>query len=324
MLMSEKFPFYVESKPLTRVDSLREGLDRLDSCIGRLGKIDLGAEALEIPALFDQAYEILEELDRDGSQIPEEVARFETMASLIKQKAPAFLRAIGGTKALRHARQTGNPGPERWWWYLDQWLAQEKQKQAKRFVTRAVILGIVLVVLVILYQAFLAPSPEEEALITYEGMADRYISEGNLESALGEIDKALAIAPRDPGLLIRKGVLLQALDQEQEVEAVFAQAESEMGSRKEFLLSRGQIYLNVGMIEAGIADSQEILRIEPQAPEAYLMLGQGYELQGNYFEAIQAYEEASRLATEQDRPELTALARVRLAYLMQRIPAGVP
>ncbi len=320
--MGNKSPFFVEARPLTRVDLLRERLDRLESSIGRLGNIDLTSEALEIPELLDQACEALEELKREGNSVPEEEARLETITSQLKQKAIIFVRTIGGAQALQKAREVETPGPERWWWFLDQWLVEGRRRRAKQTAINAVIGVAVLVLLGVLYQAFLAPSPQEQAIIDYQTAADQYQMQGNLEGALQEIEKALAVSPQDPDLLIRKGVLQQALGREAEAALTYAQAEKVLGDRKEFLLRRAQSSLGVGNLDAAIADANSVLQIDPESPEAYMMLGQAYELQQKYQEAIAAYEKTGKLADARNRPEITALARVRLAYLMQRIPAG--
>jgi tetratricopeptide (TPR) repeat protein len=82
--------------------------------------------------------------------------------------------------------------------------------------------------------------------------------------------------------------------------------------------------MNLGNIHSAMEDANTVLQIDPQSPEAYLLLGQAHELQEQYLEAMAAYEQASSLASEHNRPEIAALARIRLAYLMQRMPAGSP
>ncbi len=320
--MSNKSPFFVEARPLTRVDVLRERLDHLESSLGRLGNTGLAGDALEIPELVDQAYAILEEIQREGNSVPEEETRLETIASQFKQKAALFLRTIGGAQALQKVRESRNPGPERWWWFLDRWLAQEKRRQAKQLAIKVMIVVAVLALLGVLYQAFLAPSPQEQAKLDYQNAADQELVQGNLDGALQEIEKALAISPQDPDLLIRKGVLQQALGREAEAAQTYGLAEKALGDRKEFLLMRAQDYLGMGNPEAAITDANAVLQIDAESPEATMLLGQAYELQQKYQEAIAAYEKTGKLADARNRPDITALARIRLAYLMQRVPAG--
>ncbi len=322
--MSYKSPYFVEAKPLTRLDEFRERLDRVESRLGGLEKAGLGADPLEIPDLLDQSSVISDELERDGKLAPEEAARFESIQAQLRGKAAVFLRAIGGARALKEARLVRNPEPARWWWFLDQILAKKRLRQGKHLIKGALILFAALALLGILYRAFLAPSPQEQALYRSESMAESLIAAGDLNGALQEVENALLISPADPDLLVRKGVLLQSLGKQALADEAYKQAEAALNDRKLFLLMRGQDFMRVGKIEAGVADAKEALGIDPDSPEAYLMLGQAYELLENFGDALQAYEKASSLASEQDRPELTALARVRLAYLMQRIPAMEP
>jgi tetratricopeptide (TPR) repeat protein len=318
--MRDKSPYFVESKPLNRLDELRERFHQLESLLGGIEKAGLGDRAMEIPELLDQASAIMHELELDEKLPPEEAARFETIGAQLRSKAGLFLRAIGGGQRLESFRRAHHPEPERWWWSLDLWLAGEKRQQGKRLLISALVVVAVLAVLGVLYQVFLAPSPQEAARLQFEAASDRLIMEGNVAGALQEIENALALAPTDPILLVRKGVLLGVLGRAAEAGEVFAQAEAASVSRKEFLLTRGQDWLAVGNFDAAAADAQAALEEDAESPEAYLLLGQVYELTEKFAEAIESYEKASSLADAQNRPDLTALARVRLAYMMQRAP----
>jgi cytochrome c-type biogenesis protein CcmH/NrfG len=319
--MSNKSPFFVEAKPLTRVDLLRERLDQLDSSVGRLGNTGLKEDALKIPELFDQAVEFLEELKQEGVTAAEEETRLETIEAQFKQKSTLFLRMSGGAQAFWETRRVVNPGPERWWWFIDQWLAEQRKRQAKSLAIKIGIVVVVLVVVGVIYQAFLAPSPQDRARMDFENAADQALLQNDAQGALREIEKALSIAPQNAELLIKKGVLQELLSMDAEAAQAYSQAEILLGDRKEFLLMRAQTYLGVGSLEAGMADAQAVLEIDPGSPEAMLMVGQAYELQGKYAEAVDAYEKTGQLADARNLPSITALARVRLAYLMQLMSA---
>jgi Flp pilus assembly protein TadD len=187
-------------------------------------------------------------------------------------------------------------------------------------VIRVGILIVALVGLGILYEAFLAPSPQDRARYEYESLASSLISGGDLEGALDQVEKGLAVVPGSTELLVLKGVLQQSLGRQVEAERTFADAQAAIADPKLFYLQRGQDYISVGNIDAAIADAQAALEVNPDSPEAYLLLGQGYEYLERFAEAVENYEKASTLADQQNRPDLTALARIRLAYLMQRGP----
>ncbi len=322
--MTEKSPYFVEAKPLTRLDELRERLDRLESRLGGIEKAGLSGSVMEILEQMDQAHGFLLSLEQEGKLPPEEAARFESIEAQIRGKGAAFLRAAGGSRTFINARLEKNPDPQRWWWFIDRILAEERLRQGKRLGIRAAILVVVLVGLGVLYEAFLAPPPQEEARYEYETMADSLIASGNLEGALEQVENALAVAPGSTELLVRKGVLQQALGRQEEAEQTFAEAQAAIKDAKLFYIERGQGYLQIGDVDAAMADAETVIALDPESAEGYLLLGQAYEFSEQYSQAIQTYEKASTLANEQNRPDLAAIARIRLAYLMQRIPATSP
>jgi cytochrome c-type biogenesis protein CcmH/NrfG len=323
--MSDKSPFFVETKPLNRLDLLRERFDKLEALLGKLGKSNLGPSgAMEIPVLLDGTSDVLREILQEGQPPKEEITRLEDIDTQLHKKASLFVKAVGGPAVLASARQERHPGPERWWWFLDQVVAEERRLSNLRKARNFAIAAVILLVLWLVYRLFLAPSPEEQAKLSHQDNAQALVSQGNMEGALAETEKALTYAPADPELLVTKGVLQKALGRTTEADATFQQAESIIGNRKDFLLRRAQMYSSTGQMDASIADSQEVLKIDPSSPEAYMLLGQVYEIQEKFPEAIDAYEKSSKLADAQNRADMVALARMRMAVLMQRVPGVNP
>ena len=318
----DKSPFFVEQKALTPADEVRDLLAQLEAKVARLGR-GQEPEAQTILDLFDAIAARLAELHAGGQVLRAEEARWEAVSAAFRRKAGTFLGVLGGAGALAEARRARQPDPAAWWWTIDQWLAEKRKAQLRRIVRWAAVAAVVLVLLAVLYQRFLAPDPATRERLRHEQAADNLTLDGNLAGALGEVDQALGYAPGDPTLLALKGVLQQKLGQFAAQET-FAAAEKAAGSRETFLITRAQMYLRVGDGQAMLADAQEVVTANPQSAPGYLLLGQANETLGNSQAAIAAYEKAGSLADAQNNPQLAAIARMNLATLLQQIPVGTP
>jgi tetratricopeptide (TPR) repeat protein len=314
-----KSSFYVENRPLTRADELRHQLDELEAKLGRLG-YGLGREALTILPLFDAVSATMASFQAEGQSMRAEWARLETASAALRRKATVFLREIGGTRALQGARRTHQPLPANWWWFLDQVVADKRRAQLRQLLMTAAGTVGVLLLLFALYQRFLAPDPATRARLEHEQAAENLVLEGDLATALSEVDQALAIAPGDPSLLIFKGGLQQALGQKAAAEETFSQAEAAFGDRETFLLARGQMYLRLDQAQAALSDAEAAIQLNPESASGYLLLGRANEWLENYQQAIAAYEQAATLADAQGNSQIAAIARVNMGVLMQRLP----
>jgi tetratricopeptide (TPR) repeat protein len=315
-----KSPYYVENKPLTRADELRAQLDKLEAQIGRLG-YGLGQEALTIPALFDAVTASLASFQAGGQHLRAEEARLETVSARFSRKASVFLREVGGAAVLREARSARKPDPAHWWWYADRLVADRRRDGMRRMVRMVAGMLVVLLLLFLLYQKFLAPDPATRERLTHQHSAEDLVLQGDVAGALGEVEQALAIAPDDPDLLVFLGALQQELGQNEAAEETFAAAELAFGDREDFLLTRARTNLMLGQPTAALADAQEVVELNPESAEGYMTLARAHEQSEEFVEAIFAYEQATYLAEEQGNYQLSAMARINVGLLRQRLPA---
>lgn len=310
-------PFHVDNRPLSSAEEVRSQLDELEAKIGRLG-YGLGQEALTIPPLFDTVTEGVVAFQAEGHGMRAEEARLKTAAADLKRKAKVFLREVGGPETLKEARRPHQPDPTHWWWYLDKLVADKRQARLRK--TLLVVAGVVaaLLLLAVLYELFLAPDPATRERLKLQQNAESLAISGDLATALGEAEQALAIAPDNPDLLLLKGGLQQNLGQSTGAEETFAAAEAALGNREDFLLARGQTYLLLGQAQEALADAQEAVALNPESAAGYMLLGRSYQLLENYMDAIFAYEQAGTLAEMQGNSRLAATARVNLGILLQQ------
>lgn len=315
-----KSPFYVENRPMTRADDLRRQLNELEARIGRLG-YGLGQEALTIPPLFDAVAAALASFQAEGQSMRAESARLESVSAALRRKAALFLREIGGPGVLRDARRIHQPDPAHWWWFLDQLLADKRWARLRKLSLLVVGMVAVLLLLLALYQRFLAPDPATRERLQYEQAAESLAMEGDLAGALSEVEQALAVAPGNPDLLVFKGGLQQVLGQRAAAQESFSEAEAAFGDREAFLLTRGQTYLRLDQAQAALSDAEAAIALNPESAAGYLLLGRANEWLENYRQAIAAYEQAATLAEAQGEFQIAATARVNMGVLMQRLPA---
>lgn len=315
-----KSPFFVERKPLTRADELRDQLSELEAKVGRLG-YGLGQDALTIPRLFDAISEGLASFRAQGQSMRAEEARLGAVSADFKRKVRAFVREIGGIGTLREARRAHRPDPASWWWFLDQFLAAKRRANLRRLATLMAGGLVVLLLLFFLYQRFLAPDPATRERLRHQQAAENLALAGDLAGALSEVEQALTLAPDDPYLLILKGSMQRGLGQEEAARETFAAAETMVADQESFLITRGQAFLLSDQVQASLVDAQAAIEANPVSAAGYMLLGRAYERLENYQEAIFAYQQAATLADEQGKYQLSATARMSMAILMQRAPA---
>ncbi len=306
-----------DRRPQTPVEALRRALDRLEAQVTQLRRIS-PAEAWEILALFDEAAALLQTLEEKRGEPRAEASRFESISATLRRRAREFVRKLGGKESLRAERAARGAEAPGWWWELDHYLA-EKQRQWRRRTLGWFAGGVAIVaVLVLLYQRFLAPSPELRAKLMHEQQAVVYIMEDDLEAAYREVNLALEAMPGDEELLTLRGVIAEGLGDEAQAQADFAAAEITFAERKTFLLTRSSMYLQSGRAEAAVADALAVLEEDPESAPAYLQLGIAYEQLGEVQAALASYEAASRWADEVTQAQIIVTARMRMTLLAQQ------
>jgi tetratricopeptide (TPR) repeat protein len=316
-----KAQFSGQHRPLSKVDELRDRLAELEAKVGRLGHGVGPDEALTIPTLFDEINATLTSMQTEGQSLPAEEARLQAVAADLERKLPVFLRSVGGAGVLREARRAQQIGSEHWWWYIDHLLVERRRGRLVRVLRWGTIGVVVLGVLLVAFQLFLAPDPATRERIRRQQAAETLAEQGDWAGALQEVEQGLAAAPDHRDLLILKGVLQEQLGQGDAARETFVAAEDVTGSREEFLIERGQIYFAmVGQTEAALADIEAAIALNPESARAYLLLGGITEALGDYPRAIEAYQRAADLAKAQDDPEIAVVARYNLGLLLQSLP----
>lgn len=300
--------------PLT--GTVSEELDRLDVLAGKIGMNSA-----------EQAFSLLHGLDAMEDQIktlePGSQSRFQVetqfggIVAVLHSEAGRFIRDLGGIQALVNEREKTNPPEDHSWWYLDRLILERSRSSLRRaMIISAIVLGVFAVV-VIVYKTFLAPDPIVVEVYGREQNAKEAIANKEMATALSEVNQGLQVSPRDPVLLIMKGVLLENAGEKNQAAQLFDQAKQVIPSQEDFYLERGQDYSLLNEPDKALADVQAALNLNPNSATAYLLAGQIHETLQKYQEAIDDYNKAFDAAEKSKKTELAALARTRLAMLLQ-------
>lgn len=310
-------------KPASNEKTLDQMLDELDSLIGKLDAKN-NAAAAQILNLMDELhyrFKVQIKFDQDG--IPEN-SQLGYIYQQIRKQASTIVRALGGPQFFQNKRSKQNLPKTTWWWYLDEYLDQKRKKSFLKMVRGFVIFAVVLLIAVLAYQRWFAPPPEVRARLRFENQASAAIEDGRYADALTAVDEALTFGPEQFSLWIQRGMLLTTLDEKEEAQQSFDKALSLGIDLERYYIERIYNAMQIGIMDLAREDIDQLLEVNPESAEGYLFLAQLLESEGDNYHAIQAYEEASRLAEEQEKIELMTTIRMRLGMLMQAVQLPTP
>jgi tetratricopeptide (TPR) repeat protein len=311
---------YVQQKKLNPADDLRETLADLESHQPRLNRLT-DTEAQALLRQLDHARQLFTTLTADGTDLASEAGRFDTIQASVRQRARPLLRALGGPAALAEARPHPAPDREtRWWWYIHEDVATRQRAAVRRTtLTAGVILGLMVAVYVA-FQTVLAPDPAAVVRMNAETDALLAFDESDYESALIYLNIALDEVPGDPSLLLMRGVFYDLLEQREQADSDFGNAQTALNDPIGFYLGRGQVYMRTLQFAKAEEDAQAILAVNEARPEAWLLLAQALESQGRRLLAMDAYERAGELALDSGQNEIVVMARLGLGRVSGMMP----
>lgn len=300
----------------SELNTISSKLDLINSLLPRID----GNPSPLVGQIFKSLDEIFNEMKLLQDNTVEK-AKIESQLNYITKRiyasASNLLRSYGGEKALIETRQQRGIPEERWWWYLDHYLKDKRKQALRRNGIIALISVLVIAIMVLIYNQFIAPPPEVRARMDYEDKIDDFIKMGDYVSAMNEIDPALALTPDYYPLWIKKGVLAYVLGDEQTEIQSYEKAMQLSSTPEFFYFERANIFMQFGLHEEVLADADNLLEINPESAEAFLYQGLVFETRGQFNDAFVAFEKAATFAEEQNKTQLAATVRVRMGMMMQ-------
>ncbi len=314
--MSKKLG-YVQPKRLNPPDELRELLSAFENRQPKFKSLN-SDQALTLLQDLDKVYDLFAQLESADTNLLPEQGRFESIQIQVQKNAAQILKAIGGSTLLYKHRPVSEQ--ERWWWSIDELVAENQRQQLKRLALSGALVLAILGLLVLLYNTILAPSPEAIARVEAENDAYTAISLGDYETALAAIEQGLEVVPTDANLLIFKGVVQELLGVETAALASFEQAMVNLDEQKSFFLGRGLLYLRTSQFDKAENDARTIIQLDDLVSAAWLLLGQTLEAQDKREEAIAAYQTAGDIALANGENEIVVMSRIALGRLGFSLP----
>lgn len=308
--MGRHFVPFTADTPAERV---REVLDRAEKRV--VGTRGAGHQALELLHLLDQAADGLKELDGADTDFRAEATRFETVQRQLRRRQKQFLSEVGA--ALQEARAGVRPDPWRWWWFLDEALAQQRRHQLRRVLVGIVVGVLVLAAAWVVYDRFIAPPPNVRQAFQHGASGQSRAEQGDLRGALAEFEAAVALDPADSEHWVWKGMMHVKLNEMDEAAAAFDMARSLSETDLGFLLERGMSYLRLGDLEAANADAEQAIAEYPEAGWARILRANVSVERGDTFAALTDLDQAAELAAAADDIQLEAYARTQRAMVLQ-------
>ena len=305
--------YTVPSVVRTLVDGLRELLDEAEQSVGNLAKT--GPQVLGLLHLIDRTVDTLVELETNGVDVRAERVRMETIQRQLGRQQRRFVVEAG--VAYGETRAAVQPDATRWWWFLDEAVAQQRRDRIRRTSRWGLALAVVCVVMWLVYDRFIAPPPEVREAYQLSVSGENLVETGDLRAALDAFKAATALTPDDPKMWTWQGVLHTKLGEEEEAQAAFDEAYSLYGTEASFLLDRSIAYVRLGDLDAASDDVEQVIADDPQLGWAYYVRSGLNVERGDCFAASADLEQAAELANEAGETQLEALARTQRAMVLQ-------
>ncbi len=305
--------------PRTPAERARALLSELEIRVANMA--GTGDEVLAIPRLLDEVETLLRDLEAGGVDVKPERTRLASIHGMLEQRAAIFVREAG--KGLAALRAQVQPPREHWWWYLDEIVAARRRRRLVRLLAGGAAVVLLLVLLGWFIQSRLPQDPRLRRIIDLEQNLDTALAEGRLTEAASVLEELRTLDPENPEYVVTLAAVYEVLDRPDKAAGLWTEAEQRLPPDR-LAVRRAQAYLDVGLVDRALDAARQAVDLAPEDPEAFYYLGSAYEAKGDIPAALQAYEKASRLAEAQDRVELLAVIRVRMAYLMQRVPLPTP
>ncbi|MFN3706054.1 MAG: hypothetical protein ACK4WM_08690 [Thermoflexales bacterium] len=300
-------------QPLSEGDRLRDLLTQCEIALAQLSP----ARVQQMLTCLDAAAALLESLLQNGADVRAEQARFDALVGQLSRRKAEVVRLVGGAQAFAELRSQRARNPRSPWWQLNAQLREERRRNWRIAFVALMAMAALGGLAWLFRETLFLRDPVAEAILR----AERALEEGEWTRARAAIEEGLAASPDAPALLIWRGAL--SADQAAAQES-FERARQALGEEM-FCMERAQAWLALRRGQAVVRDADCVLQHNPANAAALMLRAAGYEQLRNFADAIRDLQRASEMAEAQGDATLSAMARVRLALLLQAEPfVGAP
>ena len=280
-----------------------------------------GAGARDLLENMDHISGLWPELEAAGVDLRPEAGRWETLQALLKRHARLLLKELRASGGLAAARAQRHPnGQAEWWWQLDAAVARENKQGALRTGRGAALVVTALVAVYFLFRFLFPVDPNLSAAMKLQTAGELKISQSSdFAGALADFAAAATFLPGDAETWLRLGVVQEALGDQTTMEASYSRARTLVTSESEFQFTRASVYFTLGLMDKAQRDAEASVAADPENPYAHYLLSSIYETLGQGPAALASVRRAADLAEAQELTQLSAMARYRMAMMMQQV-----
>jgi len=310
----------VPTGKLTPADELRDLLGRVERRLANVSSAS-AEQLLELMGWLDQIVTLIAELETQGVDLRPERTRLESIEGILRSKAGQIVRRTG--LALVRRREEVKPDESHWWWWIDRFVLIRTRQRLQRMLIVLSVVAILVVGGYVAFNYFFPTNPNVEKAQGLQLTAERLAMEGNWAGAEEQLLQALEYTPDDAILWTWLGVVREKQGNQAGADEAFAKARSLSQTELDYLLAKGQVYIQSNQGDKALAEAEKAVKLAPDSAQAHFLLGGAYELLGRQLEAIQEFEKTAALAEEKE-PQLVVLARMRMGMLLQTLGVSLP
>jgi tetratricopeptide (TPR) repeat protein len=308
----------IRSEQFTPADELRKLLSAAEDQMPHLK--GSGAQVVDFLLSLDQIADLWPQVEAQGADLRPEAGRRETTEALVHKQGPTIVREIGAAGGFEAARaRYHSDGLAEWWWWLDREVQQNRIQRIRKAVLTLLVVAIIGAVALFVINRVIPTDPKYQAALSKQMAGQRLIEDGkDYPGAIKAFQEATVLTPGDAEPWLWLGGTQKKIGDNEAAEQSFARARSILGKDLELYIQRSMILSEIGLLDDARADLDAALKIDPEEPRAWLYLANVQESQGQLGAAIKSLESASAMSEKRDQPQLTAIARYRLAILYQQ------
>jgi tetratricopeptide (TPR) repeat protein len=306
---------------LTPADELRDLLAESEKLLAQ-GLRGERSNALELLRNMDRIAALWPELEAAGADLRAEVGRWEALQSAVRGNSYRIshqLSGLGGLPALRNEIYPN--GQAAWWWHLDREVASRTRRRFLSFGVIGLGLVAVLVTAGLLIRTLFPVDPRvQQASGKIMAGQSKIQFEGDYQGALPLFQEAVTLTPDDLEAWLWLGATQQKLGEGAGSAESFRRAGELIPDEADFRARRATVYLALGMLDEAGSEANAVLAVDPENPQANMILAGVYDARGQYAAAVEALQRAADFADKRNQPQISATARYQMGFLLQRMP----
>jgi tetratricopeptide (TPR) repeat protein len=300
----------IQPQSAASLHGLRDALEQAERQLVRLDRTNIQGFLV----LLDQIEQMWTEFS-DPSAMRAEEARWQSLLKRITtspQLVTSAAAQVGGLTKLR----SQNPPATGLWWHVDQQIAEQRSQTWRRF---GVIAGVVALAALTFWAIsfFISRNAATAGAADSSQQIDQLVEQQSWQKAITAVETARQSSPDDVDLLVWESVLAEQLGDSERSQSSLDQAQEKfVGSPAAFWTLVGNHRLQAGNLEGAEEAGQQALALASEDAEVTFLLGRVAEARGDMAQASEYFNQTLTLAGDSN-PELVALVKIRLGFLMQ-------